>query len=80
MRTDAVDWTCIEEGDGQEGQWADPSKYTGTHDLFSSIITNNEINNFTDSSGDIRFDKILEYTLPLFGEDDDVSFFKWQGT
>ena len=76
-RTNPVDWTCIAEGDGQRRRSVAPIEYTGTDDLFSSIITDDEINNFKDASGDIRFDKVLEYTLPLFGENDNVSLFEW---
>ena len=77
-RTDPADWVVIEEGSPLEGRWVEPIEYTGTHDLFTSIIDGDDINDFKDSSGDIRFDKILEYTLPLFGDNDDVSLFEWQ--
>ena len=36
------------------------------------------MNGFKDVNGDIRYDKVLEWTLPTFGENNDVKLFDWQ--
>ena len=76
MRTDPVDWTCLQDGD--TGRWIDPVPYTGEHEDFIPNITDDMVDQFKDANGDIRYDKVLEWTLPRFGDDDELNLWEWQ--
>ncbi|KAL7540064.1 hypothetical protein ACHAXR_010797 [Thalassiosira sp. AJA248-18] len=52
IQTDPVDWICVDDG---SGQW-----------MIRVNITDAEVDSFKDHSGDIRFDKVLECSLPRF--------------
>ena len=75
MLTDPVDWTCVDDG---SGRWIDPVPYTGGNEHFTVDITDEEVVSFKDRTGDIAFNKVLEWTLPRFGRRNDVTLFEWQ--
>ena len=54
--------------------------FTGNNgkEEFLVIIDDATVNGFKDVNGDIRYDKVLEWTLPTFGENNDVKLFDWQ--
>ena len=65
MQTDPDNYTCLE--DGAAGRWIDPVPCSGFNELFIVDITDDEVKSFIDYNGDIRFDRVLEWTLPMFG-------------
>ena len=76
MRTDTDDWTCLE--DGAARRWIDSVPYSSGNELFTVDITDDGVKSFIDDNGDIRFDRVLEWTLPTFGENNEISLFEWQ--
>ena len=64
MRTDPDNWTCLE--DGAAGRWIDTVPYNGGNELFTVYITYDEVKSFIDDNGNIRFDRVLEWKLPIF--------------
>ena len=51
-----------------------PVLYTGSATYLSVKISTAELTTLKDEYGDIRFQKVLEWTLPTFGEDDQTLF------
>ena len=51
-----------------------PVPYTGSAKDFSVKIYTAELTTLKEEYGDIRFHKVLEWTLPTFGEDDQTLF------
>ena len=45
----------------------EPIPFTGDNPLFTPNITEEELNNLKDASGDIRFENLFEWLLPRFG-------------
>lgn len=76
MRTYPNYWTCLE--DGTAGWWIYPVPYSGGNELFTVDITDGEVKSFIVDNGNIRFDRVLEWTLPMFGENNEISIFEWQ--
>ena len=74
--TDPSNLTCLK--DGAPGHTVDPIPYTGESKEFSVKITDDEVKELMDKHGDIRYHKMLEWTLPRFGENNDMTLFKWQ--
>ena len=52
--------------------------YSGGNKLFSADITYDEVKSFIDDNVDIHFDRVLEWTLPTFGDNNEISIFEWQ--
>ena len=73
-KTDIDDWARVTGG---RGRAVDPIPWTGGDEEFSVKITDEELESLKDERGEIRFEKLLQWSLPRFG-DDDVSLFEWQ--
>ena len=56
-----------------------PVPYTGSATDFLVKISTAELTTLKDDYGDIRFHKVLEWTLPTFGEDNQT-LFDWKAT
>ena len=76
VRTNPEDWTCLKNG--AAGRVADPIPFTGESEEFSVDITDEEAKKLIDDNGDVGFERVLEYTLPRFGEADDTILWEWQ--
>jgi hypothetical protein len=58
----------------------EPRAYTGTEKYFIHKLSDEVISLLKDTNGDIRFGKVLEGLLPIFGapnESDDLDFFQF---
>ena len=60
------------------GRIIDPIPWEGGDEEFSVKITDGELESLRDEKGEIQFEKVLRWSLPRFGDDDDVSLFEWQ--
>jgi hypothetical protein len=69
--TPTEDWTRvdIEEGDGRS---IDPIEWTGEDDEFSVKITDEEVKLLMDSNEEIRSEKVFEWCLPRYGDDENL--------
>ena len=76
MRTDPDHWTCLE--DGAAGQCIYTVPYSGGNELFTVDIAYDEVKSFIDDNDNIRFDRLLEWKLPRFVENNEISLFEWQ--
>ena len=76
QRTDPIDWTCLK--DGAPGRHIDPIPYTGESEEFAVKISDDEVKELMDEDDNIRFHKVLEWTMPRFGPDRDQILFDWQ--
>ena len=76
MRTNPNNWTCLE--DGVAGRWIYPVPYSGGNKLFTADITYDEVKSFIDDNVDIHLDRVLEWTFPTFGDNNEISIFEWQ--
>ena len=65
IRTNPENWTCQESGAAL--LWIYPVLYSGGNELFTVDITDGEVKSFIVDNGNIRFDRVLEWTLPMFG-------------
>ena len=74
-RTYLIDWNLYKSG--EPGRTVQLVPYTGSATYFSVKISTAELTTLKDEYGDIRFQKVLEWTLPTFGEDDQT-LFNWQ--
>jgi hypothetical protein len=52
----------------------EPIELTGGDEEFSVKITDAEINSLKDENGEIRYEKVFEWALPRFGEDQQSLF------
>jgi hypothetical protein len=73
-----LDWSQvnIEEGDGR-GRMINPIEWTGDID-FSVKITDEELAKLREIAGEIRYEKVFQWCLPRFGDDDDKTLFEFQ--
>jgi hypothetical protein len=76
--TPTEDWTRVNiEEDG----WSiDPIEWTGDDEEFSVKITDAEVKQLMDGNEEIRFEKIFEWCLPRFGDDDSETLFEYQAS
>ena len=77
MITDPNDWTILENG--ATGRTNAPIPFTGDDEEFSVDIYDYDIWKLFDEHGDIRFTNVLEWSLPRYGEFDQI-LFDWQAT
>jgi hypothetical protein len=49
--------------------------FTGNDEYFSPNISDELLATFKDANGDIRFERVFEWMLPRFGEDEDVEYY-----
>jgi hypothetical protein len=73
--TPTDEWTRVDEEDS--GRRIDPIEWTGGDEEFSVKITDEEVNMLKDDEDEIRHEKVFEWCLPRFG-DDDQSLFAFQ--
>ena len=78
-RTDTSEWTKVEfeEGGNEAGRRIEPIAWTGGGEVDIVNITDEELKSLRDSSGEIRFEKVFEWCLPRYGNDNE-SLFAWQ--
>ena len=78
-RTPTSEWTKVEveEGEDEGGRRIDPIEWTG-EEVEHVNITDEELKSLRDASGEIRFEKVFEWCLPRFGDDNNQSLFEFQ--
>ena len=54
-----------------QGRLIDLVEWTGGTEEFTVNITDEEVEKLKDAIGEIRFEKVVQWCLPLFGGDDD---------
>jgi hypothetical protein len=74
--TPTEDWTRVNI-EGHAGRLIDPIEWTGGNEEFSVKITDEDVNMLKDDHDEIRYEKVFEWYLPQFG-DDDESLFEFQ--
>lgn len=74
-RTDPAEWEHI--AGRRKGTKVTPVPYTGEHEDFSVVMTEEEFNAMLDEEGNLRYDLVFEWLLPTFGPDGDITFFKF---
>ena len=72
-KTPASEWDKVEDGNGRS---IDPIEWTGDEE-FSVNITDEELDTLKDDNGEIRYEKVFQWCLPRYG-DDDESLFEFQ--
>ena len=77
MRTDPNDWTILENG--ATGWTNAPIPFTGDDEELSVDISDYDPWKLFDEHGDIRFANVLEWSLPRYGEFDQILYY-WQAT
>jgi hypothetical protein len=75
-KTTSEEWNQVSAEDGNGGTIG-PIECTADED-FSVKITDEEIKLLKDENGEIRYEKVFQWCLPQFGEDDDESLFEFQ--
>ena len=76
-RTDPIDWNLYKNG--EPGRTVHSVLYTGSATYFSVKIFTAELTTLKDEYGNIRLHKVLEWTLPTFGEENQT-LFDWKAT
>ena len=75
--TPTEEWNRIDENN--IGRTIDPIEWTGGNEEFTVHITDEEVKTLLmDDNKEIRFEKVFQWCLPRFGNDDDVSLFEFQ--
>jgi hypothetical protein len=80
-RTATAEWTQvdIEEGEDDGRRTINPIEWTGADEFEAVNITDEDlIKLLRDANGEIRFEKVFEWALPRFGEDDKESLSEFQ--
>ena len=79
FRTEAEEWDeiVIDDVDDSGGRPIDPIEWEGDEE-FTIKITDEELASLRDIDGEIRFEKVFQWCLPRFGDDDDQSLFEFQ--
>ena len=73
--TPTEEWTKVEDGNGRP---IEPIEWSGRNNEFSVNITPEEIRLLMDDRREIRYEKVFEWCLPKFGDDNDQSLFEFQ--
>jgi hypothetical protein len=78
-RTATADWTKvdIEDGDEDGGRRIVPIEWTG-EEVDEVNITDEELKSLRDVNGEIRFEKVFEWCLPRYGDNDEQTLFEFQ--
>jgi hypothetical protein len=74
--TPTDEWTRVDDDDNN-GRTIDPIEWTCGDEELSVKITDEEVNTLKDDSKEIRYEKVFEWCLPRFG-DDNQSLFEFQ--
>ena len=73
-KTPASEWSKVEDG---AGRTIDPIEWVGD-EHFSVKITDEEVDQLRDINGEIRYEKVFQWCLPRFGDNDDKTLFEFQ--
>jgi hypothetical protein len=74
-RSSAEEWTQVQEG---EGRTIDPIPWSGDQEEFSVNITDEEVAGLMDEKDEIRFEKVFQWCLPRYGDNDEQTLFEFQ--
>jgi hypothetical protein len=74
-RSSPEEWTQVQEG---EGRTIDPIPWTGGNEEFSVNITDQEVDQLRDEEKEIRFEKVFQWCLPRYGDNDEQTLFEFQ--
>jgi hypothetical protein len=69
LLTPTEEWTQVDDDDNN-GCTINPIEWTGGDEEFSVNITDEEVNTLKDDDKEIRYEKVFEWCLPRFGDDD----------
>ena len=73
-KTPASEWSRVEDGVGRP---IEPIEWGGDEE-FSVKITDEEVESLKDDGGEIRYEKVFQWSLPRYGDNDDQSIFEFQ--
>jgi hypothetical protein len=76
--TPTEDWTQVDDDDYNNGRPMLPIEWTGGSDKFSVKITDAEVDTLKNDSMEIRYEKVFEWGLPQYGDDDNETLFEFQ--
>ena len=78
-RTEPEEWDeiVIDDVDDSGGRPIEPLEWEGDEE-FTVKITDEEVEMLMDERGEIRFEKVFQWCLPRFGDDDDQTLFEFQ--
>ena len=78
--TDELEWEKIDVDDNGDpaGRVIDPIPWEGGDEEFSVKITDGELESLRDEKGEIKFERVLQWSLPRFGDNNEVALFEWQ--
>jgi hypothetical protein len=74
-RSSPEEWTQVQEGGGRS---IDPIPWTGAQEEFSVNITDQEVLQLMDNDKEIRFEKVFQWCLPRYGDNDEQTLFEFQ--
>jgi hypothetical protein len=78
LLTATDEWTRVDGIDNNDnngnGRTIDPIEWTGGNEEFSVKIIDEEVKTLMDDSNEIRYEKVFEWCLPRFGDDDEILF------
>jgi hypothetical protein len=78
-RTPTEEWTKVDIEDGQDdgGRIIDPIEWTG-EEVDEVNITDEELKSLRDINGKIQFEKVFEWCLPRYEDNDEQTLFEFQ--
>ena len=79
-RTEPDEWDEVvieDDGDDRGGRPIEPLEWEGD-EVFTVKITDEELASLRDIDGEIRFEKVFQWCLPRFGDDDDQTLYEFQ--
>jgi hypothetical protein len=71
--TPTEEWTRVDDNDNN-GRTIDPIEWTGGNEEFSVKITDEEVKTLMDDNKEIRYEKVFEWCLPRYGDDNQTLF------
>jgi hypothetical protein len=74
-RSSPEEWSQVQEG---EGRTINPIPWTGGDEEFYVNITNEEVAGLMDEEDEIRFEKVFQWCLPRYGDNDEQTLFEFQ--
>ena len=75
VEEDAIEYTMTKKEDWKriggrsKGRTIDPVPFTGEDEEFTVRISDEELKEMKDSSGDIRYERVFKWMLPNFGSE-----------
>jgi hypothetical protein len=73
--TPSNQWSQVKDGGGRP---IEPIEFRGDNEEFTVNITDEEIESLKDSAGEIRYEKVFDWCLPRFGENDEQALYDFQ--